>query len=127
MIYEINKRSHLLSCPAPCALARRVGLPSHVGMLPVPRNTQTTAGLIQRQAQPLPSSIILHLSSGLRVLRAFVVKCFLPGLPVLPVILPLRVLCAFVVNVFSSFDRRPTTTAHQLARPSAVCRLTSYV
>jgi hypothetical protein len=43
-----------------------------------PRITQTTAGLIQRRAQSLPSSIILHLSSVLRALCAFVVRIFPP-------------------------------------------------
>jgi hypothetical protein len=40
---------------------------------------------------------------------------------------PLCVLCAFVVNVFSFFDHRRTTTAHGFARPSSVCRLPSSV
>jgi hypothetical protein len=44
-----------------------------------PRITQTTAGLIRRRAQSLPSSIILHLSSVLRALCAFVVKSSLPA------------------------------------------------
>jgi hypothetical protein len=61
------------------------------------------AGLIQRRAQSLPSSIILHLSSVLRVL------------------------CAFVANAFSSFDRRPTTNDDRAWICASVVRLPSAV
>jgi hypothetical protein len=67
-----------------------------------PRITQTTDGPIQRRAQSLHSSIILHLSSVLRALCAFVVKSFLPDLPYLPVSLPLVSLCLCGESLFSA-------------------------
>jgi hypothetical protein len=81
-----------------------------------PRVTQTMTGSIQRQAQSLRSSIILHLSSVLRALCALVVNAFsFPSLMVL----------------WRIFDDRPTTNddrawirASVNRHPSAVLRLT---
>jgi hypothetical protein len=80
----------------------------------------------RRAAQAAPKSAegarkAPRLSVFLRVLCVSVVKSCLPDLPDLPVNLPLVSLC-LGGECFSFFDQRRTTTAHEVARPSSVCR-----
>jgi uncharacterized membrane protein len=81
------------------------------------RRTTTAHGFARPSTVVRLSSYVLRLTSN--VFR-------LTFLPVLPVSIPLVSLC-LGGECFSFFDQRRTTTAHEVARPSTVVRLSSYV